>query len=117
MELGGDSTVGATILDLSGRRIDAGEQIDQFVSSAELCSTLIEAGEAISGIDAGDSRVVAWRTQDSDGHWGEFAVMPLDDARVLAVGFETDGDDAPADLDDLIRLAEQGARQFPSGRG
>ena len=117
LELGGEATVGATILDLSSRGIDADAQIDQFVSSADLCSTLVEVGQTISSIDAADSRVVAWRTRDSGGHWGEFAVMPLDDARVLAVGFVTDQEDPPADLDDLIRLAEQGARQVLGEEG
>jgi len=88
----------------------------QMIHNFEL-STLVEVGQTISSIDAADSRVVAWRTRDSGGHWGEFAVMPLDDARVLAVGFVTDQEDPPADLDDLIRLAEQGARQVLGEEG
>ena len=120
LEIGGGPAVGATILDRSDRGDDADDLLEEFRSAGEQCAVSarsIGTGRVIEPLDTGRPGVSAWRTADRNGMRGEFAVMPLDDARVLAVGFVTDQEDPPADLDDLIRLAEQGARQVLSGRG
>ena len=119
LEIGGGPAVGATILDRSDRGDDAEDLLEEFRSAGHLCADFAEPalGRAIEPVEGLGERVSGWRTEDPDGNWGEFAVMPLDDARVLAVGFVTDQEDPPADLDDLIRLAEQGARQVLGEEG
>jgi hypothetical protein len=71
-------------------------------------------GTPIERLDNLEADAVGWRTEDSEGRWGEDAVVPLDRWRVLAYGFATDAEIPPMDLDELDDLAREGAERFPS---
>ena len=43
--------------------------------------------------------------------------MPLDEWRFLAVGFVTEQEKPPVDLDRLVSLAKEGAARFPADGG
>lgn len=63
---------------------------------------------SIDPIDGLPDEGMGWRTGDDEGGlWGEYAAVPVGDA-VLLVGFETDQEQAPVELDELIRLAREG---------
>ena len=112
LEIDGGPSVGATVLDQSGIGEDSAGLVAEFVADADQCTlsaATIGTGRSIEPLDGQGDGVTAWRTEDPNGVWGEFAVLPLDDTRVLAVGFQTDRDEAPAELEDLISLARQRA--------
>ena len=46
----------------------------------------------------------------------QYVVLPLDRFRLLAVGTTSTTETPPIDLDDLIAVARQGAKQFPATR-
>lgn len=120
LEIGGGPAVGATILDGSSGGEDADDLLEAFRSAADQCvlsARSIGTGRSIEPVEGLGTGVSGWRTEDRDGNRGEFAVLPLDDRRVLAVGFTTDREEPPADLAGLIELAKQGAEQFPPARG
>jgi hypothetical protein len=98
---------------------------DEMLAEAELdaedCARGAEGSEAASieplmDLDRG---VLGWRFVDDSieyadgttGRWGEFALVPLDENHLLAVGFETVDDDPPVDLDELIRIARERAER------
>lgn len=112
LEIDGRPSVGATVLDRSGFGQDASDLVAEFVVHADQCALEgreIGVGRSVEPLEGLGQGVTAWRTEDPNGVWGEFAVLPLDDTRVLAVGFQTDRDEAPAELEDLISLARQRA--------
>lgn len=119
LELDGGPSVGATLLDRSGRGESAEELVAAITAQADQCvlsSETIGSGRLIEPLDGLERGAAGWRTQDPDGVWGEFVVVPLDGTRVLAYGFSTDRDDAPVDLDDLRDLATAGAERFPGAK-
>jgi hypothetical protein len=87
------------------------------IANAELCAEEAEASEydvaiePLEGLDTGD---LGWRTRDADGMWGEIVLSRLDDDRLVAVGFQTYGEDAPVDVLDLLETARESADQFPA---
>lgn len=110
---------GAAVLDRSADGVTAEELAGWFEDKAGLCAEELERGEeegrsieALSGLDAGS---VGWRTETIAGEWGEYVLIPLDEWRLLAVGFSTDQQEPPVDLDELVALATEGAEQFPPG--
>lgn len=118
LQIDGGPSVGATVLDQSGLGQDASDLIAELVADADQCTlsaATIGSGRSIEPLDGQGDGAAAWRTEDPNGVWGEFAVLPLDDTRVLAVGFQTDRDEPPAELADLIALAVEGAERFPGG--
>ncbi len=82
------------------------------------CAASVSRGpeDAIERLPEGDATALRWRTSTAGGLWGEYTLIALDDTRLLAVGFETTADEAPVELDELVDLAEAGARQFPDGQ-
>lgn len=69
--------------------------------------------EPLSGLDAD---AMGWRLRDDEHEvWGEFAVVPIDSGHVLLAGFETDQDEPPVELDELIRLGLEGAERVGTG--
>jgi hypothetical protein len=58
---------------------------------------------------------VGWRTGYADPlWWGQYLLIPLDEERMLLVGFETREPEPPFDWDRLVELARHGAEQFPA---
>jgi hypothetical protein len=116
---GEQSRAGATIIDRSGDGASAEYLVEQYAQEATLCaeSVAVERGnsiEPLSGLAEGE---VGWTTRTSDGEWGEYVLIPLDEWRLLAVGFQTSEDEPPVDLDELIERAREGADQLPTDRG
>jgi hypothetical protein len=115
---GGDVQAGANIIDRSSDGLTAERIVERFEDDASLCADAAAGTdvdgrsiEPLVGLDAG---AVGWRTETGDGTWGELVLVPLDEWRLLAVGLSTDEDRAPVELDDLVRLARQGAEQLPA---
>jgi hypothetical protein len=96
---------------------DAQDFLEHLESTAERCalSPKTDNGfsiEPLQGLQPGE---VGWRTGYLDTpRWGEYVVIPLDENRLLAVGFETNEAEPPVDMDRLVELAKQGAEQFPA---
>jgi hypothetical protein len=92
--------------------------------TADTCadSEKTEHGFSIEPLPGLDDGAVGWRTKEEgyvrggqEGYlWGEYVVIPLDEHRLLAVGFQTDQEEPPVDMDRLVELAKQGAEQFPA---
>ena len=102
----------------------AAEEIAYLERTAAICadSEKTERGFSIEPLTGLDDGAVGWRTKQ-EGYvrgdqevsvWGEYVVIPLDEHRLLAVGFETDQEEPPVDMDRLVELAKQGAEQFPA---
>lgn len=116
---GPDQWAGAAIaVQPGGRSESAAELLDRLQERAASCATseLTQSGrfsiEPLSGLGPGE---VGWRTRYEDPlQWGEYVVIPLDEGRLLAVGFQTTEETAPVDMDRLVELAKQGAEQFPA---
>lgn len=109
------STIGATLIERPSGGLPAGKVLSNASAAAESCgaSHLVDEGfaiEPLSGLAAGE---VGWRSARHDGRWGEYVLVDLDGRRVLAVGFETEADEAPLPIDDLVALAREGAERFP----
>lgn len=120
LEVDGGPSVGATLLDRSERGQSADDVVATVISKADQCvlsSETIGSGRAIEPLEGLESGAFGWRTEDPDGVWGEFVIVPLDETRVLAYGFATDRGDAPVDLDHLGDLARAGAERFPAAAG
>lgn len=119
LEFGEDQRAGAAIaVQPSSSTRDVPEMIDYLSGLAEMCAAGNSATsgrfsiEPLSGLAPGE---VGWRTRYEDPlRWGEYVVIPLDEHRLLAVGFETDQEEPPVDMDRLVELAKQGAEQFPA---
>lgn len=107
-------SVGATIVDQSDSSgSTADEFMDSFGDSAALCADGLGAldGDTIEPISGLGEDGVGWRTETGEGYQGEIAFIKLDDARLLVVGIETDQAELPIELDELIRLAREGAER------
>jgi hypothetical protein len=119
LEFGPDQRAGAAIaVQPSSSTRDVRETIDYLSGLAEMCAAGNSATsgrfsiEPLSGLAPGE---VGWRTRYEDPlRWGEYVVIPLDERRLLVVGFETDEADPPVVMDRLVELAKQGAEQFPA---
>jgi hypothetical protein len=107
--------LGATIIDNRDSDRTADELLDRFDAYAEMCATSDAVTihgysiEPLTGLSEGEE---GWRTRTTDGEWGEYVVIKLDDWRLLAVGFTTNQDEPPVDIDELMRLAREGAAEF-----
>lgn len=110
---------GAAVITHKGATAD--EMLAEAELDAEDCARGAETSEAASIeplMDLGRG-VLGWRFVDDSieyadgttGRWGEFALVPLDDSHLLAVGFETVDDDPPVDLDELLRIARERAER------
>ncbi|WP_282944798.1 hypothetical protein [Cellulomonas endometrii] len=109
----------ATIIDGSTDDLPADYMLEQYEAQADSCArsdatTRGYSIEPLGGLAEGE---VGWTTRTSDGEWGEYVLIPLDEWRLLAVGFSTSEDEPPVEMDRLVELARQGAEQFPSDRG
>lgn len=107
----GRTQVGATIVDRSVDGLSAEAVLALVEERASLCvenDTAAGRGYVIEPLTGLDDDAVGWRTQTSEGERGEFAVLTLDSRRLLAVGFQTDQEQAPIELDELVRLAREG---------
>jgi hypothetical protein len=116
---GEQSRAGATIIDRSADGAMADYLLEQYAQEATLCagSAAVQQGNSIEPLPGLDDGALGWTTRTSDGEWGEYALIPLDEWRLLAVGFQTFDDEPPVDLDELIEHAREGAEQFPAERG
>lgn len=119
----GWTAVGAVIL--VGGSSSAAELLDELEEGAADCLAAAESAEGYSieqltGLEAG---AVGWRTSDQTiegpegglALWGEYVALPLDGTHLLAVGFETDEQQAPVELDELVRLAREGVERVGLG--
>jgi hypothetical protein len=114
-----EARAGATIIDLSEDARSSDYVLEQYAAAAEGCAESDAASrgytiDRITGLGDGET---GWTTRRSDGEWGQYVLVRLDDVRVLAVGFSTTEDEAPVDLDDLVERATVGAEQFPASEG
>lgn len=120
LDFGDGSWAAAAIAERpEGRNIydDADAFIAHLESTAETCaqSPKIDNGFSIEPLPDLDPGAVGWRTgYPGIPRWGEYVVIPLDERRLLAVGFETNEAEPPVDMDHLVELAKQGAEQFPA---
>lgn len=117
LSFGGGAGAGATIIDGSSDGVTADYLLETIEARAGLCAeneTALDRGYAIEPLSGLDAGVVGWRTEASDGEHGEFALVRLDDRRLLAVGWVSDGPEAPVELGELIRLAREGAERVGS---
>jgi hypothetical protein len=119
LTLGDRERAAATIIDGAPDDLPAEYMLEQYEQQADACAsadptTRCYSIEPLTGLGDG---AVGWETHTSDGEWGEYALIPLDEWRLLAVGFSTFEDEAPVDMDELIEHARDGAEQFPAERG
>ncbi|WP_213284315.1 hypothetical protein [Cellulomonas hominis] len=109
----------ATIIDGSPDDLPADYMLEQYEAQADSCArsdatTRGYSIEPLTGLGEGE---VGWTTRTSDGEWGEYVLIPLDEWRLLAVGFQTSEDEPPVDRAELVEHAREGAEQFPPERG
>jgi hypothetical protein len=119
LSFGDQGDAGAALIDRSSDSATTEYFVGKITEQATACadSEATTRGYSIEPLtDLGDG-AVGWETHTSDGEWGEYALIPLDEWRLLAVGFSTFEDEAPVDLDELIEHAREGAEQFPTDRG
>lgn len=119
LDFGAQGSAGAVIIDRSGDGIGSDYVLATLQEQADLCGDSDAASEGstiepLTGLVEGE---VGWTTRRSDGEWGEYVLVPLDESRLLAVGFSTTQDEAPVDLDELVDRATAGAEQFPAREG
>jgi len=116
--LGEWSRAGATIIDRSDDGAMAEYLLEEYAQEATLCagSAAVQQGNSIEPLTGLPEGALGWTTRTSDGEWGEYALIPLDEQRLLAVGFATTEDEPPVDMDELIEHAREGAEQFPPER-
>ncbi|WP_147794809.1 hypothetical protein [Cellulomonas sp. Y8] len=109
------STIGATLIERPLGGLTAGKVLSNASAAAESCgaSHLVDEGFAIEPLSGLADGEVGWRSARPDGRWGEYVLVDLDGRRVLAVGFETEADEAPLPIGDLVALAREGAERFP----
>jgi hypothetical protein len=93
--------------------------LEQYEQQADACASAdpTTRGYSIEPLTGLGDGAVGWETHTSDGEWGEYALIPLDEWRLLAVSFSTFEDEAPVDMDELIEHSRDGAEQFPAERG
>lgn len=82
-----------------------------------MADDMADANFAIEPLDGLSEGAIGWRTRVVGGKWGEYVMVPLDAWRLLVVGFETDQEQPPVDIDKLVSLATEGAVRFPVGSG
>ncbi|VTR78925.1 hypothetical protein CHMI_03713 [Cellulomonas hominis] len=119
LSFGDHGDAGAALIDRSSDSASAEYFVGKISEQATACAdseatTRGYSIELLTGLGEGE---LGWTTRTSDGEWGEYALIPLDEWRLLAVGFSTFEDEPPVDLDELIEHARDGAEQFPSDRG
>lgn len=119
LDFGAQGSAGAVIIDRSGDGIGSDYVLAKLQEQADLCgdSDAASEGSTIEPLPGLAEGAVGWTTRRSDGEWGEYVLVPLDESRLLAVGFSTTQDDAPVDLDDLVDRATAGAERFPASAG
>jgi hypothetical protein len=118
VSFGDAGEAGAVIIDRSADGATAQYFLDRLEAAAAACadSEAVDRGFAIAPLGGLDDGEVGWRTETPDGEWGDYVLIPLDEMRLLAVGFSTFAGEAPVDLDELVTQARQGAQQFlPEG--
>lgn len=116
LSFGDHGDAGATLIDRSADRASAEHLAGMIAEQATVCAESDAAttgGASIEPLDGLDDGERGWTTRTPDGEWGQYALVPLDDWRLLAVGFSTTDDEAPVELTDLIDRAREGAEQFP----
>ncbi len=109
----GRASAGATIVDRSADGYSSDYLLAAFEEKAQLCVDGLNAadGDTIEPLTGLGADTVGWRTETAEGGQGELALIRLDDARLLVVGVETDQAELPVSLDELIRLAREGAER------
>jgi hypothetical protein len=109
----------ATLIDGASDDLPAEYMLEQYEQQADSCASAeaTTRGYSIEPLPGLDDGALGWTTRTSDGEWGEYALIPLDEWRLLAVGFSTFEEEAPVDMDELIEHAREGAEQFPAERG
>lgn len=114
LSFGAYNQAGATLVDGWAPGLSADFNLERIKYSAEQCADgdAPSLGYTIEELTDLDEDAVGWRTESSDGEWGEYVVIKLDDWRVLAVGFSTREPTAPVEIGELVRLAREGASQF-----
>ena len=112
-----ESRAGATIIDLSEDTRSVDYLLEQYEAGADLCAENVAEGYSIEPVTGLDGGALGWTTRRSDGEWGRYVLVPLDDVRLLAVGFSTTGEEPPVELSELVDLAEAGAERFPADQG
>lgn len=112
----------ATIVDgtlLPARPRPSAEIMREASETAWACDATAEdiadTNVVIEPLDGLAEGAIGWRTRVVGGKWGEYVMVPLDPWRLLVVGFETDQEQPPVDMDELVSLAIEGAVQFPVG--
>lgn len=95
------------------------EVLDALETAADACadSELVDRGNSIEPLDGLAPGEVGWTTEAADGERGAYALVPLDETRVLAVGYTTLEDDPPVDVHELVERAKDGAAQFSATGG
>lgn len=112
--LGDAGRAGATLIDGTTVHVSADENIQGIEQNAQKCADSEETGRGyvIEEHTDLDADAVGWHTESPEGFRGEFVLIKLDNWRFLTVGFWTYQPTDPIDLDELIRLAREGAAQF-----
>ena len=88
-------------VDYLEERAAAGEPLDRTI-------------EPLTGLDDG---VLGWRTRetpygDSGDVWSEFALVQVTESKVLVVGVQTDEEEPPIDIEDLLAMALENAERL-----
>lgn len=116
LSFGSAGDAGAVLMDRHRDGASAEYLIDTITEQAEVCaaSSTVARGSSIEPLAGLDDGEVGWRTERADGEWGEYVLVPIDEWRVLAVGFATKEASAPVDLYDLVSIAREGAQTVPT---
>ncbi|GIG36926.1 hypothetical protein Cpa01nite_23070 [Cellulomonas pakistanensis] len=116
LSFGERGLAGAVVVDRSSDGIPAERVLAFIEEQADVCtdSSVRARGHDIEPLTDLDEGEVGWSTRRNDGEWGEYVLVPLDEWRLLAVGFSTFADEAPVDRDVLVAEAVEGAGQFPA---
>lgn len=106
-----DGVVGAAVLSAPGSSSGAAGLIRAAEQQATACveSDLTAQGYAIEPLDGLEDGALGWRFRDVDGGSGELVLAPLDESRLLVVGQSGAASRLPAELDDLLARAIEGA--------
>ncbi|MET0432741.1 MAG: hypothetical protein ABW025_01140 [Cellulomonas sp.] len=119
LDLGDRGTAGAVIIDRSADGLGSDQVLAQLQGQADACadSSVAEQGSVIEPLTGLGDGAIGWTTRRVDGEWGEYVLVPLDEWRLLAVGFSTTQDEPPVELADLVDRAVAGADRFPASEG
>lgn len=110
----------AMIVDRTADGESAAETMQRIDEDAARCpedTWAVQEGHSIEPLDGLAEGELGWRTREANGRWGEYVLVPLDEWRFLAVGFETDQEQPPVDMDELVSRAKEGAARFPNDGG